>query len=186
MSRVTGNKHIASHMRIAPAVETFLVGGNVFRTAFSMTSRLQGRVNSPLRETVLVPRIQKALSSNLGMAWCLVKCEGQLLPVPFVNVGLLMTQVCTVASCCVYDTVSYSCSQSLWHDVCLCFLQLHYCVVLLTPDVIFEQHVSTINWSSSDSSYTVLFTQAAVLSCYTFLCEVRWCTHEYFNPTQHV
>jgi hypothetical protein len=31
-------------MQIAPTVGTFLVRGNVFRTAFSMMSRLQGQV----------------------------------------------------------------------------------------------------------------------------------------------
>jgi hypothetical protein len=54
-SWVTCNTPVVSYiMLIAPTVTTFLVRGNVFRTSFSMTSRLQGRGNSPLRQTWVI------------------------------------------------------------------------------------------------------------------------------------
>jgi hypothetical protein len=52
---------VSNIMQIAPTtVGTFLARGNVFRTALSMMSQLQGRVNSLLRQTVL------ASSSKMG------------------------------------------------------------------------------------------------------------------------
>lgn len=47
MFGVTGKTPIVSNiMQIVSTVRTFLVRDNVFRTVFSMTSRLQGQVSS--------------------------------------------------------------------------------------------------------------------------------------------
>jgi hypothetical protein len=51
-------------VQIVATVGTFLARGNVFRTAFSMTSRLQGLVNSQLIQTVFTSFLAKGVCSD--------------------------------------------------------------------------------------------------------------------------
>lgn len=53
---------------------TFLVRANVFRTAFS-TSQPQGRVNSPLRQTVQRKRNIAAVNRKVDLLHCCIYLE---------------------------------------------------------------------------------------------------------------